>query len=70
VLHQPEGAYLMHTGRHLVVIECGRAFQLQPNHRAQAGCAAGYTHEQMDIVLLTSWRFAGTSGEKGPSVWA
>ncbi|MCX7933608.1 MAG: MBL fold metallo-hydrolase, partial [Rhodovarius sp.] len=54
-LHQPVGAYLVHTGRNLVMIDCGGHASFIPTtgNTLAALRAAGYTPEQVDTVLLT-----------------
>ena len=54
-LHQPVGAYLVHTGRNLVMIDCGGHSSFIPTTGGTLDAlrAAGYAPEQVDTVLLT-----------------
>ena len=54
-LHQPVGAYLVHTGRNLVMIDCGGHSSFIPTTGGTLDAlrASGYTPEQVDTVLLT-----------------
>lgn len=54
-LHQPVGAYVINTGRHLALIDCGGADWFFPGtgRLHQALAASGYRPEQVDAVLLT-----------------
>ncbi len=54
-LHQPVGAYVLNTGRNLVMIDCGGHASFIPTtgRTLESLRAAGYTPEQVDTVLLT-----------------
>jgi glyoxylase-like metal-dependent hydrolase (beta-lactamase superfamily II) len=54
-LHQPVGAYLLNTGRNLVMIDCGGHSSFIPTtgRTLESLRAAGYTPDQVDTVLLT-----------------
>jgi glyoxylase-like metal-dependent hydrolase (beta-lactamase superfamily II) len=54
-LHQPVGAYVINTGRSLVMIDCGGHSSFIPTTGGTIAAlrASGYTPEQVDTVLLT-----------------
>ena len=54
-LHQPVGAYVVNTGRSLVMIDCGGHSSFIPTTGGTLDAlrASGYTPEQVDTVLLT-----------------
>lgn len=54
-LHQPVGAYVVNTGRNLVMIDCGGHSSFIPTTGGTLDAlrASGYTPEQVDTVLLT-----------------
>ncbi|WP_237213737.1 MBL fold metallo-hydrolase [Falsiroseomonas oryziterrae] len=54
-LHQPVGAYVLNTGRQLVMVDCGGHSSFIPTtgRTLEALRASGYRPEQVDVVLLT-----------------
>ncbi len=54
-LHQPVGAYLVNTGRNLVMIDCGGHSSFIPTTGGTLAAlrASGYRPEDVDTVLLT-----------------
>jgi glyoxylase-like metal-dependent hydrolase (beta-lactamase superfamily II) len=54
-LHQPVGAYVLNTGRQLVMVDCGGHSSFIPTtgNTLAALRASGYQPEQVDVVLLT-----------------
>ena len=54
-LHQPVGAYVLNTGRQLIMVDCGGHSSFIPTtgNTLNALRASGYRPEQVDAVLLT-----------------
>ena len=54
-LHQPVGAYVLNTGRQLIMVDCGGHSSFIPTtgNTLAALRASGYAPEQVDAVLLT-----------------
>lgn len=54
-LHQPVGAYVLNTGRQLIMVDCGGHSSFIPTtgRTLDALRASGYQPEQVDVVLLT-----------------